>query len=59
MNPTAVLHELRELKESWRKQSFKFTNEQSKRYSELLEARRERVKSFYEDGLVSSGGGTK
>ena len=59
MNPTAVLHELRELKEAWSKQSFKFTNEQSKRYSELIELRRERVKYFYENGLVSSGGGTK
>ena len=36
MNPTAVLHELRELKEAWSKQSFKFTNEQEKRYSELI-----------------------
>ena len=59
MNPTAVLHELRELKEAWSKQSFKFTNEQEKRYFELIELRRARVKSFYEDGLVSSGGGTK
>ena len=59
MNPTAVLHELRELKEAWSKQSFKFTNEQEKRYSELIELRRARVKSFYKDGLVSSGGGTK
>ena len=59
MNPTAVLHELRELKEAWSKQSFKFTNEQEKRYSELIQLRRERVKSFYKDGLVSTGGGTK
>mgnify|MGYP001414166350 FL=1 len=59
MNPTAVLHELRELKEAWSKQSFKFTNEQEKRYSELIELRRARVKSFYKDGLVSTGGGTK
>ena len=59
MNPTAVLHELRDLKEAWSKQSFKFTNEQSKRYSELIELRRERVKSFYKDRLVSSGVGTK
>ena len=59
MNPTAVLHELRELKEAWSKQSFKFTNEQKKRYSELIELRRERVKYFYKNGLVSTGGGTK
>ena len=59
MNPTAVLHELRDLKEAWSKQSFKFTNEQEKRYSELIQLRRERVKYFYKNGLVSSGGGTK
>ena len=59
MNPTAVLHELRDLKEAWSKQSFKFTNEQSKRYSELIQLRRERVKYFYKNGLVSTGGGTK
>ena len=59
MNPTAVLHELRDLKEAWSKQSFKFTNEQEKRYSELIQLRRERVKSFYEDDLVAKGGGTK
>ena len=46
MNPTAVLHELRELKEAWSKQSFKFTNEQEKRYSELIELRRARVKEM-------------
>ena len=59
MNSSSVLHELRELREAWRKQYFKFTSEQSKRYSELADLRRERVKSFYKDGLVSSGGGTK
>ena len=59
MKPSEVLHELRDLKEAWSKQSFKFTNEQSKRYSELIQLRRERVKSFYKDGLVSTGGGTK
>jgi len=59
MKPSEVLHELRDLKEAWSKQSFKFTNEQSKRYSELIELRRERVKYFYKNGLVSTGGGTK
>ena len=59
MKPSEVLHELRDLKEAWSKQSFKFTNEQKKRYSELIELRRERVKYFYKNGLVSTGGGTK
>tara|TARA_B100001113_G_scaffold266235_1_gene221092 strand:- start:47 stop:226 length:180 start_codon:yes stop_codon:yes gene_type:complete len=59
MKPSEVLHELRDLKEAWSKQFFKFTNEQSKRYSELIQLRRERVKYFYKNGLVSTGGGTK
>ena len=49
MNPTAVLHELRELKEAWRNQSFKFTGEQQKKYDELLKLRRERVKEMLND----------
>ena len=59
MNSSSVLHELRELREAWRKQYFKFTSEQSKRYSELAELRRERVKYFYENDLVAKGGGAK
>ena len=59
MNSSSVLHELRELREAWRKQYFKFTSEQSKRYSELLELRRERVKSFYENDKVFKGASSK
>ena len=59
MNSSSVLHELRELREAWRKQYFKFTSEQSKRYSELAALRRERVKYFYENDLVAKGGGAK
>ena len=59
MNSSSVLHELRELRETWRKQYFKFTSEQSKRYSELADLRRERVKYFYENDLVAKGGGAK
>ena len=49
MNPKTVLHELRELKEAWRKQSFKFTGEQQKKYDELLKLRRARVKEMLND----------
>ena len=59
MNSSSVLHELRELREAWRKKYFKFTSEQSKRYSELADLRRERVKYFYENDLVAKGGGAK
>ena len=55
MKPAAVLKELNELKEAWRKQSFHYSTEQQKRYDELLKLRRERVKSFYANDRVWKG----
>ena len=49
MKSSAVLKEMNELKESWRRQSFKYTNEQQKRYDELLLLRRARVKEMLSD----------
>ena len=49
MKPATVLYEMRELKEAWRKQSFKFTGEQQKKYDNLLELRRTRVKEMLND----------
>ena len=46
MKSSAVLKEMNELKESWRRQSFTLTKEQQKRYDELLKLRRERVKEM-------------
>jgi len=51
-----VLPYLRELRETWRRQDFYFTKEQQAEYDMLLAARRERVKYFYDNGLVSKGG---
>ena len=47
-----VLSHLNELKETWRRQDFKFTPSQQEQYDMLLEARRERVKYFYENDMV-------
>ena len=49
MKQATILYDLRELKEAWRKQSFKFTGEQQKKYDELLKLRRERVKEMLND----------
>ena len=49
MKSSSVLKEMNELKETWRKQAFVFTSEQSKRYTELLKLRRERVKEMLSD----------
>ena len=48
MKPSQILKEMNELRESWRKQGFKYTHEQKAAYNKLLELRRARVKSFYE-----------
>ena len=51
-----VLPHIRELKDAWRRQDFKFTKQQQEEYDLLMIARRERVKYFYDNGLVSKGG---
>ena len=55
MKPAEVLKQLDELRESWRKQSFKYTTEQQKEYDRLMKLRRERVKYFHDKGLVYKG----
>ena len=56
MRPSDVLKQLAELRESWRKQAFSYTPDQQKQYDTLIQLRRERVKYFYDNGLVSKGG---
>ena len=55
MRPAEVLKRMKELKEDWSKQSFRFTKEQQAEYDRLLELRRERVKYMYDNGLVWKG----
>ena len=47
-----VLPHLRELQQTWRDQDFTFTKQQSEEYELLLQARRERVKYFFDNDLV-------
>ena len=47
-----VLPHIKELKEAWRRQDFKFTPAQATEYDILMQARRERVKYFYDNNLV-------
>jgi len=51
-----VLPYMMELRETWRRQNFTFTKEQQEEYDILLAARRERVRYFYDNDLVSKGG---
>jgi len=50
-----VLPHLKELREKWRQQDFRFTKEQQEEYDILIQARKERVKWFYETGRVHVG----
>ena len=47
---------MKELKETWRKQSFVFTVGLQAEYNRLLGLRRERVKYMYDNDLVYKGG---
>ena len=50
-----VLPHLQELQQTWRRQNFSMTQSQKEEYEMLLQARRERVKYYYANGLVSKG----
>ena len=51
-----VLPYLKELKETWRNQDFRFTKDQQIQYDMLIQARRERVKYFYDNDMVAKPG---
>lgn len=54
MNETPnVLPHLNELRTTWRRQDFYFTESQQEEYDMLLATRRERVKQLYEQGRVA------
>ena len=50
-----VLPHLQELRKVWKQQDFRFTKEQQEEYDILLQARKERVKFFYETKRVQVG----
>ena len=55
MRPAEVLKQLKELNEEWRKQNFRFTNEQQTQYNKLRALRHDRVKYMQDNGLVWKG----
>ena len=50
-----VLPHLEDLRKTWREQDFRFTKDQQEQYDMLIQARRERVKYFYDNNLVQKG----
>jgi len=59
MKSSEILYQLQDLREIWRKQSFTFTIEQQRRYDQLVDMRRARVKEMYENDLVYKPGASK
>jgi hypothetical protein len=55
MRPAEVLKRMKELKEEWSKQSFRFSKEQQAEYDRLLKLRRERVKYMHDNNMVWKG----
>ena len=55
MSPAEVLKRMKELKEEWSKQNFRFSKEQQAEYNNLLKLRHERVKYMHDNGLVWKG----
>ena len=55
MRPAEVLKRMKELKEEWSKQNFRFSKEQQAEYNNLLKLRHERVKYMQDNGLVWKG----
>jgi hypothetical protein len=50
-----ILHHIRELQSSWRRQDFVFTNKQTEEYDILITARRQVVRGFYAENRVFKG----
>ena len=55
MRPAEVLKRMKELKEIWSKQNFRFTNEQKAEYANLIKLRHERVRYMHDNGMVFKG----
>ena len=59
MNSSELLHEIRDLKDTWRKQNFVFSTTQQAKFDNLLEQRRDIVKSYYKNNLVYKASASK
>ena len=48
-----ILHQLTDLRKTWKSQDFKFTKEQREQYEMLQALRRARVTQMYEEDMVA------
>ena len=56
MRPSDILYEMNEIKKQWRSDTFQATAEVHRRYNELKNLRRERIKQLVEEGRVIEPG---
>jgi hypothetical protein len=54
-NSSQILHELQELRKTWKVQNFTYTQSQQARYTELTELRRAFISHWKEEGRVWVG----
>ena len=55
MKPAEVLYQMREMRDTWREQDFRFTADQQAKYDDLKAQRRDRIQYFYDNDLVQKG----
>ena len=55
MSYTEVLYRMDDIRKVWRENDFTYPEGLKEEYDLLVAVRRERVSSFYRDGLVSKG----
>jgi len=55
MKPAEVLYQMREMRDTWREQDFRFSADQQAKYNDLKAQRRDRIKYFYDNDLVQKG----
>ena len=56
MSPADILHEMREIKEQWRRDTFQASPEVRARYMELKRMRQARLKQLAEEGRIIEPG---
>lgn len=56
MSPADILHEMREIKEQWRRDTFQASPEVRARYLELKRMRSARLKQLAEEGRIIEPG---
>jgi len=55
MKPAEVLYQMREMRDTWREQDFRFTADQQAKYDDLKAQRRDRIQYFHDNDLVQKG----